>query len=259
MFRQPTDRARCRCILFLFRAALAYISSQCRSRYDKVLQKQNKKPKARMTTQGKRTEAQTNESRSSSVTARPRPRPRPRPRARKVPSAEPEVTDHHKEQSAESSRPKPRPRTKTNKRTAEEHEIVDGEPIPQAVAEKGKGKGKQKAATVASSEAKSTRKRKRQTGEGASDNSSLKRKKVGPAVVPEFDNQAEAVPTHQANGDGTSVASHEIAPNQAATARALGPSKEAASTKVKGDTRSVRAAEPTRRQPSRAAARKPIS
>jgi len=209
-----------------------------------------------MTTQGKRTEAQTNESGSSSVTARPRPRPRPR--ARKVPSAEPEVTGHHKEQSAESSRPKPRPRTKTNKGSAEEHEVVDGEPIPQAVAEKGKGKGKQKAPTVASSEDKSTRKRKRQTGEGASDNSSLKRKKVGPAVL-EFDKQAETVPTHQANGDGTSLASHEIAPNQAATPRALGAGKEAASTKVKGDTRSVRAAEPTRRQPLRAAARKLIS
>jgi hypothetical protein len=258
MLRQPTDRARCECILFLFRAALAYISSQCRSRYDKVLQKQNKKPKARTTAPGKQTKTQTNESGSSSVSARPRPRPR----ARKVPSAESEVTDHDEEQSAESSRPKPRPRprTKTNKGTAEEHEIVDGEPIPQAVTEKGKQKGKQKATSVVSSEAKPTPKRKRQTGDGTSDNLPSKRKKIGPAVIPEFDNQAEAVTTRQVNGDdGASLASHENAPNQVATARAVDQGKEAASTKVKGNARGVRAAEPTRRQPSRAAARKSIS
>ncbi|KIM83791.1 hypothetical protein PILCRDRAFT_818814 [Piloderma croceum F 1598] len=231
----------------------------CRSRYDKVLQKQNKKPKARTTTPGKHTETQADGSGSSSAPARPRPRPR----ARKGPPAESEVTDHDKEQSAESSRPKPRPRTKTSKGTAEEHEIVDGEPIPQAVVEKGKGKGKQKAATVASIEAKSTRKRKRQTGDNISDNLPLKRKKVGSAVVPESDNQAEAVATRQANeDDGTSLASHEVAPNQVATARALGQGKEAARTKVKGDPRgetTVRTAEPTRRQPPRAAARKSIS
>jgi hypothetical protein len=207
-----------------------------------MLQKQNKKPKARTATPGKQTETQAGGFGSSLVPARPRPR------ARKIPSTESEVTVHDKEQSAESSRPKPHPRTKTHKETAEEREIVDSEPI---LAEKGKGKGKQKAATVASSEAKPTRKRKRRTGDNILDNLPSKRKKVGSVVVP--DNQAEAVATRQVSGDDeTSLA----------TARALGQGEEATSTKVKGDARgkpAVRAAEPTRRQPSRAAARKSIS
>jgi len=246
--------------LILFQVLLAHICSQCRSRYDKLSQKKVKKPKApnpgasSMQT-SEQPETQTNESGPSSAPVRPRPRPR----TRKIPAADTKVTGQGMQQSVERSRPKPRPRAKKSKGTEEEDEVVGSEPISQTMTGQSRGKGKQKATKVAS-EAKSTRKR-RHSGDDTVDNLPSKRKKGDSATIYESANKPKSIATGQATGDvGNCSASHEVAAqNQPGTLQAPAHHGErGTSAEVQGAAKSVRTVEPTRRQPSRAAARKSI-
>jgi hypothetical protein len=232
--------------------------SQCRSRYEVLVQKKKKASRASTSISGAsqmneprsvdnvQLETQIQEAGPSSAPTRPRPRAR----TKKTSAAAPGVMDQTEEQPIERPRPRAKPRAKST-RTTEQGDVVESEPMPELGGDKEKRKQK---ATAASSE---SRKRKSRVVDDTGDNPPTKRKKSGLNAQPKsiatgknlpVDNTTpEELPRPQlletliSQGDGDTVTQVQV------------PAKD---SRMK---HTASATEPTRRQPSRAVSRKSIS
>ena len=229
--------------------------SQCRSRYEVLVQKKKKASRASTSISGA---SQTNEPRSvdnvqletqiqeAGPSSAPT-HPRPRARTKKTSVAAPGVMDQTEQQPIERPRPRAKPQAKKSTRTAEQGDVVESEPIPELGGDKEKRKQK---ATAAPSE---SRKRKSRVVDDTGDNPPTKRKKSGLNAQPKsiatgknllVDNTTpEELPRPQlletlSQGDGDTVTQVQA------------PTK---------DSRMKHTASATRRQPSRAVSKKSIS